>query len=215
MTIGIAEAIVRLVVAALLSGVIGFEREVAQKAAGLRTHMLVGLGAGLFALLSVEGFTGSDPARVAAQIVAGVGFLGAGAIFRHGFSVRGLTTAAGLWTAAAVGMATGIGEFAIAMIATAVAVVVLFLFGTVEWLARGRRDLASAIIGVDVIEGGAVQGVCDRARALVGPPGTVVVQEITVEGATVRLTVEPRLVDEVMLSLHTDGAVGRVYRVDI
>lgn len=215
MSIGIVEAVFRLLVAAALSGIIGFEREVAQKAAGLRTHMLVGLGAGLFALVSVDGFTGSDPARVAAQIVTGVGFLGAGAIFRHGFSVRGLTTAAGLWTAAAVGMASGIGEFVIAITATAVAVVVLLLFGTVEWLLRGRRDVASAIIGVDVTDGGAIQLVCDRARDLVGPPGTVIVQEISLDGAMVRVTVEPALVDDVMARLHADPAVGRVFRVDI
>lgn len=215
MTTGVVEAVGRLVVAAALSGVIGFERQVAQKAAGLRTHMLVGLGAGLFALLSVEGFPGSDPSRVAAQIVAGVGFLGAGAIFRHGFSVRGLTTAAGLWTAAAVGTAAGIGQFTVAVATTAVAVMVLLAFGTVEWLLRGRRDVASAIIGVEVSSGAAVQEVCDRARALVEPAGRVTVQEITVRGATVRVTVEPARVDDAMVALHQDDDVDRVFRVEI
>jgi len=110
-----ARRALRLLVAAALSGAIGVERELRERAAGLRTHMLVGVGAALFTLVSAYAWgdfvfdrsrgTAFDPTRIAAQIVTGIGFLGAGAILRQGLSVRGLTTAAGLWVAAAIGMA--------------------------------------------------------------------------------------------------------------
>jgi putative Mg2+ transporter-C (MgtC) family protein len=117
-------AALRLVVAALLSAVIGFERELTHKAAGLRTHMLVGLGAALF---TIVGQQLSGDTRIPAQVVTGVGFLGAGAIFREGMSVKGLTTAAGLWTVAAIGMSSGAGFVLLAVVATAVALAILFI----------------------------------------------------------------------------------------
>jgi putative Mg2+ transporter-C (MgtC) family protein len=110
------DVVIRLAAAAGLGMVIGIERELREQAAGLRTHMLVAVGACLFTLVSAYGFeavgTGeTDPSRVAAQIVTGIGFLGAGAILREGQWVRGLTTAASLWVVAAVGMAVGLGLF--------------------------------------------------------------------------------------------------------
>ena len=104
----------RLLVAAVLGAVIGIERELHDHPAGVRTHLLVALGSALFTVLSIVGFpsadgTATDPSRVAAQIVTGIGFLGAGAIIKYGPSVRGLTTAASLWAAAAIGMAAGAG----------------------------------------------------------------------------------------------------------
>jgi putative Mg2+ transporter-C (MgtC) family protein len=117
-------AALRLVMAALLSAVIGFERELTHKAAGLRTHMLVGLGAALF---TIVGQQLSGDTRIPAQVVTGVGFLGAGAIFREGMSVKGLTTAAGLWTVAAIGMSSGAGFVLLAVVATAVALAILFI----------------------------------------------------------------------------------------
>ena len=137
--ITILEWSLRLVVAAVLSGLIGFEREARHKAAGLRTHMLVGLGAALFTLVGAEGFEGNDPARVAAQIVTGVGFLGAGAIFRRGATVSGLTTAAGLWAVAAIGMTAGAGLEEGAIAATVIAVVILYGLGLVETKLAERR----------------------------------------------------------------------------
>ena len=110
------EAFVRIGAAAGLGGIIGLERELDEKAAGLRTHMLVAVGSALFTLgrrLRVRGLPGnggaSDPTRIAAQVVTGIGFLGAGIIFRQGFTIRGLTTAASLWLVAAIGMAAGAG----------------------------------------------------------------------------------------------------------
>jgi putative Mg2+ transporter-C (MgtC) family protein len=127
-------ALLRLAVAALLGGVIGLERELDEKAAGLRTHMLVSLGSALFTLVSAYGFreflehgkvVSFDPSRIAAQIVTGIGFLGAGVIFRQGFTIRGLTTAASLWLVAAVGLAAGAGYWQGAVIATGVGFVSL------------------------------------------------------------------------------------------
>jgi putative Mg2+ transporter-C (MgtC) family protein len=119
-----------------LSAVIGLEREIRQKNAGLRTHVLVGVGAALFMLISKYGFTDVlvrhlvvlDPSRVAAQIVSGVGFLGAGLIFVRRDAVRGLTTAAGIWVTAAVGAASGAGLPVLAGLTTAVYLVTVLAF---------------------------------------------------------------------------------------
>lgn len=123
---------VRLVVAAALGLAVGFEREIHGHPAGLRTHMLVATGSALFTVLSAYGFgAGStavpiDPTRIAAQIVSGIGFLGAGAILKDGIVIRGLTTAASLWATSAVGMAAGAGEYVIAVVATATILVSLW-----------------------------------------------------------------------------------------
>ena len=115
------DAFLRLLFACALGGLIGFERELRDREAGIRTHLLVSLGSALFTIVSAYGFheflTGggavvrADPSRIAAQIVTGIGFLGAGAIIREGLSVRGLTTAATLWVVAAIGMACGAGYY--------------------------------------------------------------------------------------------------------
>jgi putative Mg2+ transporter-C (MgtC) family protein len=129
----------RLLVAALLAGAVGLEREVHLKAAGFRTHMLVGLGSALFTVLSINAFGPStDPGRVSAQIVTGIGFLGAGAIFKEGATVRGLTTAAGLWTVAAIGMAAGAGSLLLAVVATAVVLAVMFGLRIIDGFLRSR-----------------------------------------------------------------------------
>jgi putative Mg2+ transporter-C (MgtC) family protein len=129
----------RLIVAAVLSGLVGFERETRQKAAGLRTHMLVGLGAALFTLVGAYAFESDDPSRVAAQVVTGIGFLGAGAIFREGVTVIGLTTAAGLWAVAAIGMTAGTGLLGGAIAATVIALMILYGLGLTEKTLRDRR----------------------------------------------------------------------------
>jgi putative Mg2+ transporter-C (MgtC) family protein len=143
------ELVLRLVGAALLGGVIGLEREVRDQPAGFRTHMLVALGSCLFTLISAYGFgafgegpgTPYDPTRIAAQIVTGIGFLGAGAIIRSGMSVRGLTTAASLWVVAAIGMAVGAGAYILSTAATAVALLTLFVLRPLRArLVRGLKQ---------------------------------------------------------------------------
>ncbi len=117
---------IRLLLAAAFGGAIGFEREHAEKPAGLRTLMLVTIGSTLFTMISVYGFgITADPARVAAQIVTGIGFLGAGTILTSGLNVRGLTTAASIWFTAAVGMALGVGMYIGAAVATILSLIVL------------------------------------------------------------------------------------------
>ncbi len=128
------DVLIRIVIAAALGGVIGIEREIREHTAGFRTHILVSVGATAFTLASTYGLqdTGFDPNRISAQIVTGIGFLGAGAIIRYGASVRGLTTAASLWTVAAVGLLTGQGFYEAALITTAVVIVSLYLLRLVE-----------------------------------------------------------------------------------
>lgn len=119
----------RLAVATLLGAVVGYERERAARPAGIRTHGLVSLGSALFTVVSLYGFGATgDPTRVAAQIVTGVGFLGAGAILHQRQNIQGLTTAASLWVTAAIGMAVGVG-MGLMSLAAVLLVVVLLRFG--------------------------------------------------------------------------------------
>jgi len=126
---------VRLVVAALLGALVGLERELHGHPAGVRTHLLVSVGSALFTVLSIYGFVGVleanetapvDPSRLAAQIVSGIGFLGAGAILKDGFTIRGLTTAASLWATAAIGLAAGAGVMNLAFVTTGIVVLSLW-----------------------------------------------------------------------------------------
>ena len=118
MTIGL---IFRLILSFILSGIVGLEREVKYKPAGLRTHILVGLGSTLFTILSLEAFPGADTARVAAYIIAGIGFIGAGTIIQTKEKIVGITTAGSIWITSAVGMAAGAGFYLVAIIVTILA----------------------------------------------------------------------------------------------
>ncbi len=128
----------KLLMATFLGGVIGFEREKKGKAAGLRTHAMVCLGSALVMIISTEifdlykGMADVDPSRIAAQVVTGIGFLGAGAIIRSTERVKGLTTAAGIWTASGIGLACGIGQYRPAIITTALAILILVVFIRVD-----------------------------------------------------------------------------------
>jgi putative Mg2+ transporter-C (MgtC) family protein len=140
----------RIFVAAVLGGTLGMERDIHGRGAGLRTHLLVSSGAALFLILSTHiskagvatstGFSMvTDPGRIAAQIVTGIGFIGAGVIIREGFTIRGLTTAACLWMAAAIGMASGAGFYIIALATTVLALFSLILLRRLE--RHYRRDV--------------------------------------------------------------------------
>ncbi len=125
--------LLRLLLSAILSGLVGLEREIHGRAAGLRTHILVGVGSTLFMLTSIlvallyGDAGGVDPSRIAANVVTGIGFLGAGAIIRYGASIRGLTTAASIWAVSAIGLAVGAGLYIAAGITTTVVLSVLIL----------------------------------------------------------------------------------------
>ncbi len=135
----------RLVVAAALGALVGLEREIHAHPAGMRTHLLVSVGSALFTVLSIYGFVGAlnpgegaapDPTRIAAQVVTGIGFLGAGAIIKYGTSIRGLTTAGSLWATSAIGMASGAGQVVVAIVGTAI---VLFSLWPLNWLVERLR----------------------------------------------------------------------------
>jgi putative Mg2+ transporter-C (MgtC) family protein len=135
----------RLLLAAGLGAAIGLEREYRQKPAGLRTNILIALGSALFTLISVQlGAAAHTPDRIASQVVTGIGFLGGGAILRSGRSIHGMTTAATIWVNAAIGMAAGAGEFAIATTATVVTLVVLAVLPPVEAYFEGRTGIPNA-----------------------------------------------------------------------
>jgi putative Mg2+ transporter-C (MgtC) family protein len=153
------DAAVRLLAAALLGGLVGIEREVSDQAAGLRTHIAVALGASLFGIISTLGFLEFDQARadttiqadvsrVASNVVVGIGFLGAGVIFRQGNTIRNLTTAASLWAVAAVGLACGVGDVATAAAGTLVLLGSLVLLRPVRTYVRSRWSTRSVSVAV-------------------------------------------------------------------
>jgi putative Mg2+ transporter-C (MgtC) family protein len=154
------ELALRLTAGLVLGAIIGFERELHRQPAGFRTHSLVALGAALFTIVSAYGFSGPmvDPTRIAAQIVSGIGFIGAGTILQHRGSVRGLTTAASLWSVAAIGTAAGAGLVVMAIIGTILILVVLALLDRVEnvatrWLRLPPDGKGSPMSGQEIDDG--------------------------------------------------------------
>jgi putative Mg2+ transporter-C (MgtC) family protein len=191
------EAVTRLVLASVLAGAIGLERELREQEAGLRTHMLVGLGACLFVLTGTYGWSdldfgnavgiNMDPSRVTAYVVTGIGFLGAGAIIKHGVNVRGLTTAASLWVVAAIGASSAAGWYAIAITTTVIVIASLWpLRQAAAYL--GVRSSGAQRLEVRLLPEG-------RVGAIVG---ALEEHGIAVESAQVEEDEEYRLVDLVV-----------------
>ncbi len=156
--VGNVELVLRLFLAAIIGGFIGIEREVSNRPAGLRTHILVTVGSALITLVSAEAFSGiGDPSRIAAQIVTGIGFLGAGTIMKTGNSIKGLTTAASLWISAGIGMAIGSGYYLGAIVTAGIVLLTLVNVGgfekklikrtytTIEIYTKGRTGLLGEI----------------------------------------------------------------------
>ena len=178
-----ADVLFRVALAAVLGGAVGAEREFRDREAGLRTHLLVAVGAALFTLVSAYGFADFryglrsgitvDPTRIAAQIVSGIGFLGAGAIIRQGLAVRGLTTAATLWAVAAIGMAAGAGYYGGAVITTVIVLVSLWPLRILAYRLFSRLRAESGQLTVEFPAGsgstavvGALEGLGGRLRSL-------------------------------------------------
>ena len=138
------EVMIRLAVAAFLGGLIGFEREAHGKEAGVRTYSLVCLGSALMMIVSTQifeiykGAAQVDPSRIAAQVVSGIGFLGAGAIIRFPQGIKGLTTAAGIWTACGIGLACGLGQYHPAIMTTLFTLVILLTFARIDRFFGGK-----------------------------------------------------------------------------
>lgn len=197
------DLVLRLLLASVLAGLLGGERELTDQPAGFRTHILVGLGAALFAVVSAYGFESvvgsarpgvqADPTRVASQIVVGIGFLGGGAIIKYGASIRGLTTAASLWVTAAVGTAIGIGQLALGSVTTAITLLALvglrplrrairrYARDRDEYIVEARRDVDIPLMLARIRDaGGAIELVRitdegpDRSiRLLIRPSPTI------------------------------------------
>ena len=148
------ELALRLAIALVLGAIIGLEREYHRHPAGLRTMAMVSVGSCLFTLLGAElGNKNTDPTRIAAQVVTGVGFLGAGAILRHGINIHGLTTAASIWVVAAVGMAVGFGLFILPIICTLMVVVALIVIRPLEVKLFGKAAEANVMVEEEEEEG--------------------------------------------------------------
>jgi putative Mg2+ transporter-C (MgtC) family protein len=183
------QELLRISIAAGLGGAVGLERELREREAGLRTHLVVCVGSALFTLVSAYGFHAflvdggnlvrTDPTRIAAQIVSGIGFLGAGAIIRQGLSVRGLTTAATLWLVAAIGMACGAGYYTPALISTAVALITLGPLRIVAFkIVRRFRPQTERLL-VEIPAGGSPAPIIEVVEL---HAGRVVSMEVTQEG---------------------------------
>jgi len=211
------EALLRLSLAAVLGGMIGFERELREREAGLRTHLLVSLGSALFTIVSAYGFRDfltsgavvvrTDPTRIAAQIVTGIGFLGAGAIIRQGFSVRGLTTAATLWVVAAVGLACGAGYYSAAALSTALVLLALYPLRIIAYriLIRFRPEDGRLLVELPLGQSPGV--VIDELERL---GARIASLEVTQEGDRRRLEVDVALPRD----LHVPNIVSRIAEVE-
>ena len=195
-----AEILLRVGLAAVLGGAIGFERELREREAGLRTHLLVSVGAALFTMVSAYAWTDwrfsteeglvFDPTRIAAQVVTGIGFLGAGAIIRQGLSIRGLTTAATLWVVAAIGMATGAGYYAAAVITTVLVLVSLWPLRLVAFRVSGRLRPEEGRLAVELPAGASAVSVLE---AVEGAGALVRSLEFEEEGDTRRVDMRVRI----------------------
>jgi putative Mg2+ transporter-C (MgtC) family protein len=168
------EVVLRVGLAAALGGAIGLERELREREAGLRTHLLVSVGAALFTMVSAYAWTDwrfstpqglvFDPTRIAAQVVSGIGFLGAGAIIRQGLSVRGLTTAATLWVVAAIGMAAGVGYYEAAVVTTALVLLSLWPLRILAYRLSARVRPEEGRLAVDLPSGASAVSVLDAVE---------------------------------------------------
>ena len=201
---------VRLAVAAVLGAAIGLEREIHDHPAGMRTHLLVSLGAAIFTELSIYSFqppgggTGAvptDPSRIAAQVVSGIGFLGAGAILKYGTSIRGLTTAASLWATAAIGMAAGAGAWAIGAVGAVIVIFSLWPLNVVINRLR-LRDSRSLRVRLTLA----------RLEALGGVSKTLAVQRVEISGINTQRLGKGRY--EIELVLHLPPGISSHQIID-
>ena len=205
------EIVLRLVLSVLLGGAIGFEREVGNRPAGLRTHILVSIGAALIMLVSKYGFgTASDPARLAAQVVSGIGFLGAGTILRTGNTVQGLTTAASLWVCAGIGLAVGNGFYFGAIITTILVLISLIILAHLENFIYIKRKRIFKIVSLE-------------RPGLIGDIGTffgqnnIVIKKINLNSLDEREDdnrIEIELIVDIKADHKVDGIVDIMYNIE-
>lgn len=172
---------IRLILSIVLGGIVGYERQASNKAAGLRTHVLVCMGSCMIMILSVnvyytvEGQTNADPARLAAQVISGIGFLGAGTIMKEGPLVTGLTTAASIWVVSAIGLAVGFGYYSGAIMATLLAFATLSLLYQLEKRLRARSRIRLVITLVN--DRSKIEELCQTLRVLSAEVNDICVEE--------------------------------------
>lgn len=200
------EVALRLALAVLFGSGIGLEREKNNHPAGFRTHILVCTGAALITLVSINSFPGGDPARVAAQIVSGIGFLGAGTIMREGTTIRGLTTAASLWSVAGIGMAIGAGYYFGATLTTALVIIVLFFFNALE---RKILQAQHHILALTIAD---VPGQLGRVGSRLGEMG-VSIRSIQISSDTAN-TVQAEIGIKTPASLELHQVVNGLTEID-
>lgn len=195
------ETLLKLAAACLLGGIVGWERELHDRPAGFRTHVLVSMGSAVYMMVSVM-FRPGEQGRVAANVATGMGFLGAGTILRHGSIVRGLTTAASLWTVAAIGLAVGYGGpgYVIGILATVLSLVTLVLLSRVERVMGAKRLYRFAIITV-----------ADARRRLALIRDAVGKIGVEIRSTEISLTADPGIQDlRLEMRIGPGGSMDRV-----
>jgi putative Mg2+ transporter-C (MgtC) family protein len=205
----------RLLIAFVLGGVIGYERQARNKSAGLRTHILVCIGSCLIMILSinlygsVQGLTNADPARLAAQVVSGIGFLGAGSIITHKGSITGLTTAASLWVVAGVGLAVGSGSFVGAITTTIIVFLTLTILSKVDARIVGDTcDTELLVVTTDK------PGQIGRIGSCIGEGG-ISIHDIRIEAENVKLKQLHIVVDlSVPPHMNIDKIISELMNID-
>ena len=215
--------ILRLFAAFLAGFLIGLEREKNNQPAGLRTHMVLALGASLIMLLSIyiplsfaKQGSAADPGRMAAQVISGIGFLGAGAIFRYGFNVKGLTTAASIWTTSGIGLAFGAGFYFLGAVSTAFLILILASFGKVEnfLIERSKMRVLTVIFDSTLLTAKRVIGIVKEFGIYNNQPSILE----NVENGTMEIVFNCRIEEEFSLrelfeSIKAPGGIKSV-RVD-
>lgn len=205
------EIIFRLILSIILGGLIGLEREVGNRPAGLRTHILVTTGATLIMLVSIYGFTGqSDPSRIAAQVVSGIGFLGAGTILRTGNGIQGLTTAASLWVCAGLGLAIGSGLYLIALISTILVLVSLIIFVHLEKVVFIKTKKVFNIIAMER------SGLIGDIGSFIGEYDLIIkkIDLMPIAYSDGDSRIEIRLVLDVKSEVGMDKIIGLMYEIE-
>ncbi|SDO40208.1 putative Mg2+ transporter-C (MgtC) family protein [Paenibacillus sp. yr247] len=215
----------RILLALLCGGLIGFEREWSRHAAGFRTHILVCLGSAALMLLSIYGFSQFvaeanvrlDPTRLAAQVISGIGFLGAGAIMRNGNVITGLTTAASIWIVAAIGLCLGAGFYYVASLSTALVLISLFVFSKWERKLLHRRSHHEVVIHV-VYNSGIIEDIMnifqEQKVQVVGMEMKEASHSIGEQGMELRFRLKSSSLEQIIKAIARIGVRGEVVTMD-
>lgn len=205
------EIIIRLVLSSVLGGLIGIEREVNNRPAGLRTHVLVTVGSALIMLISIDGFSDmpnrlGDPARLAAQVVSGIGFLGAGTIMRTGNNINGLTTAASLWVSAGLGLAVGAGYYLGALVTAIIVLVTLLVLGKLEKKIANKKYKVIEVVATDK------PGIIGQIGTVMGVHN-ILIRDISITGNEIEEQIEARFMVKTTSSFTLNEFYRDIYNI--